>query len=568
MGDRHPAPPLAARSAPSRAASFGAASLGAASLGAASLGAASLGAASLGAAFFGALRGIILCSALFAASAAGLAAQDATAAPASPAAEPSVSSGAASESSSDDDLFGEEMVTEAATTDAATAAPQADFLKYESVLVGGSFSGSTALGAIWNPAWDGSAKPFEPTDHSLKPSLSAALTLTAKPSTDFGVNVDIRTGFPFITATSVSVPDDPDTTIVEKTATIKTPNISVWSLYSKFSYKDSLYFSFGKQPLSWGVSKFFFQPADDIFALSAVDINDTKAEREGPLSLKAHVPVPLTMTNFYLYGGIPDMDDPKPRDARLAAKAEFNIGNTEFAGAGYYSYNDHPRALVMATTGTGDFNFFGEGVVKFGSDRTFIAKRAEPLVLSYGNPRAPSTITLDYEAKKSSAPFAIGTIGGFYTHSDPGISVSLQYYYNGEAQANSISRKDAITYYAEQAKASALKLLPETETEFAFDSLRWFAHYGAAAISFSDVGLDNLTIGSSVIVNLSDLSGLVIPSVSYQIFDYMTLKVSGGLNFGEEGDEFIAIDPSFKPSSSGKPAASLSVSLTLGSGAF
>jgi hypothetical protein len=436
--------------------------------------------------------------------------------------------------SSDDEMFGAEQVTEAAP---AAEAPQKAFLKYDQVKLGGSISGSLGLSGIWLDPWASFA--LKPDDYYLSPAVSTKVTLTAKPAEDFGVNLDFRMSYPFTASKTVAsgTADNPMTVGVDESlTTVSVPNISVYAAYAKFSLNDALFMSFGKQPIAWGVSKGFFQPADDIFAMTAVDFADTGAEREGPLAFKAMIPVPLTMTNFYFYAGLPSSDYTDLGNLRLAAKAEFNTGNTELAVAGFYAYNDHPRAIVMATTGTGSFNFYGEGVLKYGSERYFLTK-VGPVVTG---------------AQASDKFYFSGTLGGYYTDSNNNLTLMAQVFYNGEAQ-DGISASDAYGYY----------YLNPTQ----IDRMKLNAWYAGASISKTKLFTDDLSVGLYAIADLSDLSGFLVPSVTWSFSDYMNVKLSATFNFGGSGDEYILMGPDFKHPST-TPGTALSLSFTLGSGSF
>jgi hypothetical protein len=454
---------------------------------------------------------------------------------------------AAGAGSSDDDLFGAEETVVQAASSSKEAEGKSEFLKYDQVKVGGSFTGTLGLDALWGSAWDGSDKLFDPSDYYLAPAVSGKVTLVAKPSTDFGVNMDFRTSWPFTSVktlgagTSGSLDNSLTQDTDESKAKLSIPNISVWSLYSKFNWQDRIYFSFGKQPLSWGVSKGYFQPADDIFAVSsAIDPTDTGAEREGPISLKTTVPLGVT-NNFYFYAGLPTDSDGSTKvevqDARFAAKAEFSFGNTEAAVGAYYAYNDHPRLLVMGTTGLGQWNLYGEGVLKYGSERYFIEEDS-------------SVSLLGLSASQESGKFYFtGVGGGYYTDSDSGFTVALAYMYNGEAQSG-ISAAEAFKYY--------------TVYSDQIDRMGFGAHNVFASVSDSKVlpgvfGDERLSASLIAIADLSDLSAMVMPSLSYKFFDYMSLKVGGTFTLGAQASDYYRVLGS---------DAALSLTLTVGTGSF
>lgn len=443
---------------------------------------------------------------------------------------------------SDDELFGSETVTEAAAQ--PDAAPQAEFIKYDQVKVGGSITGKVGFTSAWASAWDGNAGFLAPTDRYLSPDLEGKVTIVAKPSSDFGVNMDFRTSWPFSTTDTVATTTDGVSVGGADSVTI--PNISVWALYSKFNWRDEVYFTFGKQPLAWGVSKGAFQPADDIFALSPdIDLTDTDAEREGPVSLKTTIPLGPTK-NFYIYAGLPSDSEGSvkidPADARLAVKGEFGFGDTEIALGAYYAYSDYPRLLAMATTGIGQWNLYGEGVLKYGSERYFISKSLQG-------------------AQESGEFYFTGTLGGYYSNSDSGLTLAFAYLYNGEGQRD-VNASELYSYYI---------LHPDE-----IDRMKVGSHYAFASLSLADIASKTLgddTLGASLIVisNISDLSGYIMPSLTWEFFDYASLKIGATFSFGDAGDEYITygvgqtLDYTAMPT---KPGVALNLTLTVGTGSF
>lgn len=479
-------------------------------------------------------RAALLAAALLLAGAGSLAAQDASA-------------------SSDEDMFGKEETINQAAKSSSEAEGKSDFLKYDQVKVGGSITGKVGYDSIWSPAWDGSAKPFKPTDKFITPDLEGALTVVAKPTVDFGVNMEARTSWPFQNAQTVSS-GQPDNIYTrgadESKATVSSPNIAIWSLYSKFNWQDKVYFSFGKQPLSWGVSKSYFQPADDIFAISpTIDPTDTSKEREGPVSLRTTVPLGSTK-NLYFIAALPadtgnDSTKVDPEDARLAAKWEFGAGNTEAALAAFYSYRDRSRLLAMATTGFGRWNLYGEAIGKYGSKRYFIEEDPSVPFLGLSG------------SKESERLYFTGTIGGYYTDSDNYLTLNLAYLYNGEAQEK-VSAAEALSYY--------------TAYSDRYDGIRLGRHYAFASLSKTDIlpdklGSDKLSASIIAIASLSDMSGIVMPSLTWKFFDYMSLKTGLSFNFGQEGDEYI-VQGLGEGYGATKPGVDFNLLLTVGTGSF
>jgi hypothetical protein len=236
-----------------------------------------------------------------------------------------------------------------------------------------------------------------------------------------------------------------------------------------------------------------------------------------------------------------------PADARLAVKGEYGFGNTELGLGAFYSYNDHPRALLMATTSLGTWNIFGEGVLKYGSERYFLSTTTPSLA----NPIGISGAT------ESGQLYFTGTAGGYYMNADTNWTIYLAYLYNGEAQKD-VSFQDAMTYF--------------TIHSSQLDKSKYGAHYAFASISKSNLfhdtlGQDKLSAQVIAISDLTDLSGYVMPSITWAFFDYMSLQVGATFNFGAAGDEYIVYGVGNNGLST-KPGAALNLLLTVGTGNF
>jgi hypothetical protein len=479
-------------------------------------------------------------------------------------ADAAASASSAGSSSSEDDMFGSPEAVTQSNNVSKEAQGQSDFLKYDQVKVGGSFTSKVGLTAAWASPWNGSEAFLPPTSDYIMPDIQGDVKIVAKPLVDFGVNMDFRTSWPFtlgnLNNISTVLPN-PATASLASNGTGTVPNIAVWSLYSKFNWQDKVYFSAGLQPLSWGVSKGYFQPADNIFATSTIiDPTNPGAERQGPISIKTTIPLSVT-NNFYIYAGLPTTTDLNgntnvsmdPGQARLAVKGEYGFGNTELALAGYYAYHDDPRALLMGTTGFGSWNFFGEGILKYGSQRYF---------LSNPTPSIPLTIT---GAQQSGDFYFSGTVGGYYFDSDSRVTIMLQYYYNGEGQTG-VSAEQAYSYY----------LIENTGKNIGqFDNINIGTNYAFVSISDTDLfsqtfGADKLGASLIVISNLSDFSGYIIPSVSWKFFDYVSLQLGATFNFGPAGSEYITYGVGQPMSSAfpSTPGMALNLTLTIGSGNF
>jgi hypothetical protein len=467
-------------------------------------------------------------------------------------------------SASEEDIFGQAEAVTTTTEQTQNTAPRDEILTSAVPWITGTFTGKVGVNWSWSDIWNSGFDLLDPTSHGLTQSSTALrLGFVARPDKDISITSQIRTGYPFVKQI--------DTGAVAYTV----PDLTVWSLYSKFSWKDTLFFSFGKQPIKWGTG-YFFSPADDIFALSAVDITDPTAEREGPLGLKIHYPIPRTMDNLYFFAMLPSSNDPAvladmlPEDIAVAGKAEFLFGNTEVALAGYYQRQQRLQAILMGTTGFGNLNFFAEGTAAF-------ANPSSDPYLTLGATTWPPTGSSNYTVvdRKGDVLFC-ATAGGMYTNSDGNFTVVGQYLYNGYGYA-SLTLSDLLQATLDRA------IVPNPiEPAWSFASLanslgglgKIGQHYGVVYLSWS--GLWKTDLGFSVlsIANFSDGSGYVQPTLSYKCLSYVTLSASTSFSWGGEGTEFADPAGLIKALSEGdltyqgKPTMSFTLAASIGTKSF
>lgn len=452
---------------------------------------------------------------------------------------------------SEDDLFME------VEEDSSTIPGQA-LIQTESVRVGGSVSGSATASWTWNdPYQDFSLDGFD--SYGLKPALSATLFFDARPSADSRFYGSIKTAWPFETSKRFVTTDKPiglpPNYDIDKPylSSVKELNISVFELFADFNYNDSVFFRFGKQTVNWGVG-YFFSPAN-VINLESIDPFDPERQLEGPVSLRAHYPIPRTQHNLWAYAVLPAADM-KPEDVQVAAKAEFVSGAWEFGLGGWYAYERPLRGIVTASGSVGQVSLFGEGYVARGSDKTFVtAVTTNPL-----------TNFVD-SAKYDDRIFLKGSAGFMWSKSDWHFSVAGQYLYDGEGytDADREARIDE-AYTNETDIRNALTTAGVDDVDTAFTGfvkgliLNSGRHYAALNLSKSELGLKDLSANLTVLANLSDWSGIARPSLSYRLFKGMSASLSASFAFGLEDSEYLVLNDG--------PAMSWSFGLTMGSGSF
>jgi hypothetical protein len=512
-------------------------------------------------------------------------------------------------------LFEEDMIEEV-DTETQDTAPEEEFLVQETVRWGGSFSGSITADWTWNTVGSPDFSFLDPSDRLLTPRVASDLFFDVRPKKDFRVfgkfKIDIANdggggitgleGFGVGGVDETSLPEGWTSTVNEEgdteirnedgillftipaedteegeeeeepaVGTVPTLTLNVFELFSDFSVGERLFFRFGKHTIRWGVG-YFWSPAD-VLNLTAIDVEDPAADREGPVSLKTQFPFGPHNGYLYLITNL----GAKPIEAAIAPKVEFVFGTWEIGFGGYYQNALAPRIVTMATTSWRDFDFFGEVVASWGSDRVFVREsRNQEAALE--DPEDNLETVLDtYEVEDR--PFFHVTAGFKYLKSfteDRGsIACMVQYWLNGEGYPDSRLLKPA-SYLALNPNTNGLLIEDEEDQPEGYedpptlglnDLINFGMHYGGVFVNW-EIFQTGLNLSFLVITNLTDFSGFILPSISYEVFDYFSISLSTRFTFGDPGDEYSNPAALFPGNEHTGTIFTLSFSMSLGSGQF
>ena len=436
---------------------------------------------------------------------------------------------------SDDDLFGsDDMVEDLAEEDAGPAA-YTEFLVSDEVQIGGSLN--SFLSAYWSwldiPQSDEEFR--DNVTEQLGMNLGATVYLNARPSSDLRIFMKARTNYPFTTSTGVTIPQQANGSTETN---INTLNMTIFELYSDVNWDQTLYLRFGKQTVNWGVG-YFWSPADFI-SLVPIDPEEPEAEREGPVAIKASLPIGLNNIDAYV---IADETVKKVEDLGVAARGSFyfdfgDIGLETQLGIGYQK--DRPfRIMTTLRLPLRDFNIFAEGRLSFG--------RQGKKILS-------ANMFEDDNAAYFSGTLGFSLITSDIFESILDLSLFGQYYFNGEGYSD--PELLALAFRAVRGgdlHASAIENFGQ--------------HYTALSLAISQLFLEGLSLSTLWQANWSDLSGQVITSLSYRFFDGFSLSLGIINSYGVDPSEYgkIAGAATLK---NRLGALAFSVTLALGGGRF
>lgn len=301
----------------------------------------------------------------------------------------------------DDDFFFDDGIEEVTSVSASSDLSKGILFENGSVKIGGSLSSSISTMTTLFSSED---KTFSDNlaDTTLTPTLNSTLSIDARPVQDLRIYTKFAFNYPFTSVETGTIPKTPPTVVPVAISDY----LNVKECFTDFSVADRAYFRFGIHTVSWGTG-FFFSPVSDIINTSSINPEDTDAQVDGCLNLRAQITFPDSLNCLWLYA-VPSSDF-KANKTAFAAKYEFLLGGWEFGTGAYYKYEAAPKAMITASGSLKKMTIFGEALYQYGGNSEWEADS------SWNN--------------KSSIFQA--TVGVSYYWKDPQITLAAQYYYDG-----------------------------------------------------------------------------------------------------------------------------------------
>ena len=419
-----------------------------------------------------------------------------------------------------DELFsGEDTVETPTPTTTQATNPVSDALSLGKVRVGGSITGTIGPTFAWSEPWTGGSSFFSPEKSSLDFGLKSMLYVDARPVEDFRFHGSVKTNWASPPASLASDPDQ---------GKKMTTEAGIFELFADFSVGDSVFFRFGKSTVKWGVG-YFWSPAD-VINLTPINVFAPTTQREGPVNFQATIPIKGTQNNIYLLTVLDESDLDFDTTA-LAARGEFLVGNYELGAGLYYRNDTAERAMATVTGPLGNFDVFGEAMVSRGSAKSFVTSITTS---------PPYVLRTRVEDNRDNLYFS-ATAGLLYADLNNNLTIAGQYFYNGEGYSNEDrtslinNAQEVIDTLNNMGQTALSETMKQALTGAILGSGR---HYIGATVSKSQLFTDKFSASITAIANLSDLSGMVRPSIGWDVTDYFTVNLSSIFFFGSQSSEY------------------------------
>lgn len=327
---------------------------------------------------------------------------------------------------SDEDLFGEDEIEEITDVSAKSDLSKGIIFDNGTVKVGGSLTAGISTTTIfYSPLSTDFGENLKNT--TLTPELSALLSVDARPSETLRIYTKFGFDYPFNSKINGYVLKNTADEIVgfdenympvfgKKVDASFSDWLKLKELFTDFSIKDRAFFRFGIHTVTWGAG-YFFSPVSDMINTSSIDPEHPEKQVDGALNLRTQIIFPNSQNCLWFYV-IPSTDfanqtaESYARDTAFAGKADILIDNWELGIGGFFKYQNAPKVMLTATGSIKKINLFGEFVYSYGAAQEWAVDQ------SWGD----------------KTNIIQATAGLSYSWDEPKISLTAQYYYNGNTK--------------------------------------------------------------------------------------------------------------------------------------
>jgi len=292
--------------------------------------------------------------------------------------------------------------------------------------------------------------------------------------------------------------------------TVAYPNYEpgVSEFFADFDFNDLVYLRIGRQNLTWGISRYY--PFTNLPARipDNFGINNSDSLNDNDLfAVKMDIPIGIGGIQGLIYARNGYFSDPAyPSMNEIGWGSYYNLAlkQADITIGGFYQKDMNLRGFTSISTTLFDkLELYSEWLVSYDQDNN--DKLPLPYDAEIGDEQEEDPDSLDFGAN-------IGFLINLFSDN---LEISGEYYYNGEETE-----------------------LEPLGTQFPF----FWGHNLGAGISLKM--FDNrLKLFSYLKYNLSDNSGVIVPAISYDSFEFMQLTLAMPIIFGSVNGGYAQNNP-------------------------
>jgi hypothetical protein len=355
------------------------------------------------------------------------------------------------------------------------------------------------------------------SDNSLGSVMSGDFLVDVRLKKSFRAFVDLSLGYLTNGAAVVHtftpiLPPGPSYLVSENQTTL----LGVKEFFVDFNIANAVYFRAGKQVLQWGTG-YFWNPTD-LINIEHKSFGNLDALREGVFGLRSDV---VFSPKIHLYTFLNFNAVENISDAALAARMEFLVGSFEFAFSSWFKATKIPVFGVDFTTPLfWSLNLTGEASLSWGDNQKKLDTSGAPYSI-----RDRVVPKIDVGLSRSFDAFDV----------QDRISVNAEFFYNDSGYDENMFEK------------LPAFLLPTFFSGY-YQPGFYGKYYAALFVTVNKFILSDMTLALSGLGNLSDLSGIVMVSLSYAPVNNFSISLQLGSYIG--GSDTREYTMSYNPTTS------------------
>ncbi len=207
------------------------------------------------------------------------------------------------------------------------------------------------------------------------------------------------------------------------------------------------------------------------------------------------------------------------------------MSDAELNAGFYYQKKLAPKAIFGISAGVWDVQLFSDQVLSYGADGYRLDSGTQTISTAMG------PMTVQAASKDDSTIFYSATAGAMYVNSDAHLTLYGEYYFNGQGSRDpDYTKKLGERYLAESMSGGSVPSVIAQSDLFAYNGM----HNTGFSASLSELfGTDKLSCSVFWQANWVDVSGMVVPTLSFAPWKRFSLTLGSRFVYGPADSEFI-----------------------------